>query len=146
MTTEINQNNQLSNNNTQIFKYDITNFSCKHVFYIMSHVDATYHDYFKIGKAERDDDETNEDFINRISVNYKIHYVLYVKDIDVIDTVLSLFKKRFTRNLVLQTEDWIENISINVMSDFVKSMVNLSRIKHYENIIDPVIKEHRQRS
>ena len=131
------------NHNTILKKRNRTEFDCGNVIYIISHpafnlcYNATY---YKFGKTTQRKDETSACFKHRLTnyntcapVDYIVHYLLYVEDNDIIEKNLKL---KYIKNLDPSNKEWIKDITLENIIDFLRKLCSLLDLTFKEIIFD----------
>ena len=131
------------NHNTILKKRNRTEFDCGNVIYIISHpafnlcYNATY---YKFGKTSQRKDETSACFKHRLTnyntcapVDYIVHYLLYVEDNDIIEKNLKL---KYIKNLDPSNKEWIKDITLENIIDFLRKLCRLLDLTFKEIIFD----------
>ena len=133
----------LSNHTNLLKRRNRVDYEFGNVVYIISHEAFTSHyktDYYKFGKSTQTKDETSACFKRRLStyntgapVNYKVHYLLYVEENDLIENSL---KVKYTNQLDPSNKEWIKGVSLNDVVSFIRKMSILLNVKYKEVIVD----------
>jgi len=148
LLNQLKYDNLLQNHTRLLKKRKRESYTYGSVIYIVSHeAFFSHYDklYYKIGKSKQNKDENESAFVSRISsyntgapINYTVHYLCYLDNVDLIENSL---KERFSKDLNPANKEWIENINLKEISDFIHNLCELLKIEYNEVIYDKTLLE-----
>ena len=131
------------NHNNILKRRNRTDFDTGNVIYIVSHeaFDLCYNtSFYKIGKSTQKKGEKTACFRQRLStyntgapVNFKVHYLLYVEDNDIIEKNL---KVSYAKNLDPSNKEWIRDINLDNIIIFLRNLCVLLKIDYKEVVFE----------
>ena len=131
------------NHNNILKRRNRTDFDTGNVIYIVSHeaFDLCYNtSFYKIGKSTQKKGEKTACFRQRLStyntgapVNFKVHYLLYVEDNDIIEKNL---KVSYAKNLDPSNKEWIRDINLDNIIIFLRNICVLLKIDYKEVVFE----------